>query len=363
MKIGIDITPGQNNPAGIGQYTNSLISKLVELDKVNEYFTFSSTPMFFPHTKNVVIKWPRSLPFKGIRWMINVSSYAKKHNLDLFISPSNHLFSKLFPRTIQFIHDLGPVKYPQFFSRKGSYIYGKGIQMSARNAWQLVTVSQTVKKEIQEYCNKDNIEIKVIYPALNPWIVAPPKEINPDLNLPAEYILAVGTLEPRKNYLNLIKGFDRFLKDYSGDIKLLIAGKKGWQFDQIFKLVKELNLEEKVVFLGYVANEDLANIYANASASVYLSLYEGFGIPPLEALYFNLPVLVSDIPLFHEIYADKVSYTDAENPANIAQAIGKLITEPIKETKEWVNRTYSWEKSAGKLLAIINSYAQVNKQI
>lgn len=359
MKIGIDLSPVEKDPAGIGQYSLSLFTELCKIDKKNSYITYTTTPFLFANTKNKVIKVNRKLPAYGSRWMKSVAEDAKKEELDLFISPSNHLFTKLFPRTLQYVHDLAPIKYPKFFGRKASLKYKATLKLATSNALQLLTISQSVKDEILEAYPKINGKVNYIYPGLNKWIELENKDPNAILDkyqINYDYILTLSTLEPRKNHINMIKAFYKFKKTTDSPLKFAIIGKKGWFFEEIFKTVKDLNFEDEVKFLGYVPNQDLNPIINKAKAFLFMSFYEGFGIPPIEALSLNVKTLVSDIPIFHEAYSDNVTYTDPYSPDKIAIAIEQVISKKQSKTDVFVQERYSWEKSANKLLSIINEY-------
>lgn len=359
MKIGIDLSPAEKDPAGIGQYSLSLFSELCHLDKKNEYFVYTSAPFLFANAKNKSIKVNNNLPGKGIRWMHAVAKDAKKENLNLLISPSNHLFSKLFPRTLQFVHDLAPLHYPEFFGRQASMKYSQTLKIAANNALKILTISKTVQEEISAKFPKLKGGIDYIYPGLNQWVELNSKkepEILEKYSIDYDYILTLGTLEPRKNHLNMIKAFEIFKKRTLSPLKFVIIGKKGWYFEDIFKTIEELGLENEVIFLGYIPNQDLSSLINNAKAFLFMSFYEGFGIPPLEALSLNVKTIVSDIPIFREAYKDYALYTDPHSPDKIAESLTTHLDSKHKKTTEFVKENYSWEKSAKKLLTIIDDY-------
>lgn len=359
MKIGIDLSPAEKDPAGIGQYSLSLFSELCHLDTKKDYFVYTSAPFLFANTTNKVIKVNKRLPGSGLRWMRSVARDAKKENLDLLISPSNHMFSKFFPRTLQFVHDLAPLYYPEFFGRKSSLKYKQTLKIAVKNALKILTISKTVQEEICEKYPQAAEKIDYIYPGLNHWVHLNNKDepaILEKYSIDYKYILTLGTLEPRKNHVNTIKAFAIFKKKTLSPLKLVIIGKKGWYFDDIFKTVADLDLEQEVIFLGYVPNQDLSAIINNAQAFVFMSFYEGFGIPPLEALSLNVKTLVSDIEIFREAYGEHTLYTDPHSPAKIATSLDTLLENKPRKTAKFVEENYSWEKSAEKLLKIISEY-------
>src|SRR5690606_185783 len=134
------------------------------------YFSYTSAPLLFANTQNKVIKVNKSLPASGLRWMRAVAHDAKKEKLDLLISPSNHMLSKFFPRTIQFVHDLAPLHYPEFFGKKASIKYGQTLKISANNALKTITISKTIQNELIEKFPKLKGNIDYIYPGLNKWV-------------------------------------------------------------------------------------------------------------------------------------------------------------------------------------------------
>ena len=350
MKIGIDITSIEFNPDGTGQYIVNLIDTLFKIDKSNEYILYSTHP-YLTTKENVVIKRHKFFPFKGIAWMIKVSNHAKKNGIDILLSPSNHLFSILFNKTISFVYDITPIYYPQFYSPKDALIYKLGIKYLIPKSWKIVALTKTVKQELISYANIPEEKIGVVYPSLNQKIFEDAVDFV-DLGFPIKYLLSISTLSPKKNILALLEGFKKFLI-LSGDneIKLIIIGRKGWKFDEIYKKIQILGLEEKVLFPGYVEDKYIAAILKKAQAFILLSKHEGFGMPILEALNFNLPVIASDIPVFKECFGESVLYVKAEDSVAVGKAITEILSNRVKSNFDC--KEFSWEKSAKDLLEII----------
>ena len=353
MKIAIDVLPAEVNPAGIGQYTLSIISTLFELDKENEYIIYSTKP-FATDKKNVVIKKNKFLPLSGVMWMYKVAKHAKENGVDVLISPSNMLFPLLFPKTIQFIHDLGPVRFPQFFSKKGAFMYKWLVKNILPKAWKIAVVSETVKQELVEYIKIDPDRVNVIYPSINTKMLS--EAVNfVDFSLPDKFFLSLTTLEPRKNIPSIIRGFGAYIDQHKDDeTALVVVGKKGWYYDAIFNEVNRLNLQNRVVFMGYVPDRYITSIVKKAQALIYLSHYEGFGMPILEALNLDVPVIASDIPVFRECFnVPGVEFVDDGDKEAVAATMQKMLTE--KSVVEFDKDRFTWEKSAQTLLNILNS--------
>ena len=359
-KIGIDFSPIEDNPAGIGQYTLSLFSELFKLDATDKFIIYSTKPvtLTFPdNVINVVIKWPVRFKIKGVRWMRSVAKDCTKKNLNLFISPSNLLFSLLFPKTIQFIHDIAPISFSSFFNLSTRFSFPVMVGLAMEKAYRIVTLSEQIKQELLNTRKINPDKITVIYPSINQNILNDP-QIFTGFDLNCDYVLSISTLEPRKNYQGSLKLFANLIKNPKfAHYKYLIVGKKGWYYDKIFKTVKKLNIEEKVIFLGYVADEFIADIIKKSKCLLYLSYYEGFGIPPIEALYFNIPVLVNDIPVFREIYGEFADYIDCKdidrNLNKYTTELIEVINEKPKNSKDQIFQKYNNKNSALKFLNLI----------
>ena len=370
MKIGIDISPIYKDQAGIGNYAKNLTQALLNLDLKNEYFLyyFGQKPRFLPKRNNIhwiMIPFSQVLPFKGIRWIRRVARHAKAKDLDLFLSYSYQLFSLVFPRTFQFIHDLSPIKLPRYYSPKTSSVYKFTTKIAASRALHLVTISKTMQKELSTYANLPENRLSFIYPGLSNILKNSDKKgtnkAYEKIKLTANYLLTVSTLEPKKNIHTLIKAFLYFKKYNLSDYKLVIVGKKGWGYQELFQAVRKDTAEKEILFLDYVPDLELKKLYQKAKIYINISKYEGFGMTPMEALYFNIPTILSDIPVFKECYNGLVKFVDFQDIKQIAAAIKEYTDNPRKKnTKDFIVKLYSWEKSAHKLLKIFSKYARKN---
>lgn len=246
------------------------------------------------------------------------------------------------------VHDLAFLENPSWYSKKYYYFYKLFTPILIRRAKLVLTVSEFSKNEILKYYPFAKGKIEVIYNAISDSIID--RERKP---ISEKYFLAVSSIDPRKNFARLIAAFK---KAHIPNIKLYIIGK----YDRVFAMNNDLNVHvDNVEFLGYVDNIELARYYSNAIALIYPSLYEGFGIPPMEAIANKCPVLLSDIPVFHEIYGDSVKYFDPYDVDDISnklkQAIGYVDSE-LYENMELMVSKYSWEKSANKILKILEYF-------
>ncbi|HVS92105.1 MAG TPA: glycosyltransferase family 1 protein [Mucilaginibacter sp.] len=239
------------------------------------------------------------------------------------------------------VHDVAFMVNPSWFSKKFVWFYKFLIPWVARKAKLVFTVSNFSRQEIVKYFGIDAQKIKVIYNSVNHL-----PQLPNNFNKYGRYLLIVSSIDKRKNIERLIRAFF-LVKDEN--IKLLVAGDTSSIFNN--NELKKNYTNEKILFLGRVSDESLCNLYSNAISFVYPSLYEGFGIPPLEAISCNCPIIVSNIESLREVYGDAALFADPYSEEDIAQKITLLINDQllrndlIEKGKKIVNK-YSWEKSA-----------------
>ncbi|MDD2386790.1 MAG: glycosyltransferase family 1 protein [Bacteroidales bacterium] len=285
--------------------------------------------------------------FNGVLWEhleLLILLLNKRKPLLLNFGSPGPLFYK---NRIVTIHDVSFKKNPKWFAWYYSLYYRIITPIYAKRSHKIITVSEFSKSEIQKWLKISDDKFAIVHNAVS-------KEIKPEeQDTPIQkgkYILTVSSLDPRKNIVNIFKAF---ALNKNKDLQLILAGKKSSMFN-----FKE-NDEVKIKSIGYVSNSQLANLYKNAIAFIYLSYYEGFGIPPLEAMSFGCPVILSDIPVFKEIYNDSALFVNPDNLDEINNAINRivnnerlrtnLISKGLKKSQE-----YTWEKSAKIICDIIN---------
>lgn len=356
MKIAIDASSLSNpNPAGIEYMTEGIIKGLMGFHD-HQYFiyTYESLGLKLPDNfTQVVIPKPTGKA-AGLRWYWRVGRDIKNQKIDKFISTYTFSAAIFCPHTVQIIPDLSPILYPQYSPKKRNLIYSITLPLSLIFARSLVTISTVAKQEITQtyfWCRRELIPMPL---AINEWATMPRDykfaEVKQKYGLPKKYFLSVSTLQPRKNYENTIKAFANFAVSHP-DYHYIIAGGKGWYYEPLYKLVKELRMETKVHFLGYVDDSDLPALTDNAEALLYMSFYEGFGIPLLNALYRGIPVLTSDIPLFHEVAdSDLTLFADPANVGHISRQMLNVMNLKKQDFREDIIKKYNWRKAAEVLL-------------
>jgi len=244
------------------------------------------------------------------------------------------------------IHDLAFIVNPTWFSKSFSALYNFLIPRIAKNSKHIFTVSIASKNEILQLLGIAENKISVVYNGVNfkNYGPKPPLESG-------KYLLSVSSIDPRKNIPFLIEAFSEW---NSADYKLLIAGGKSNSF-----AIQNINESENIKFLGYVSDEDLVNLYQNAEAFVYPSLYEGFGLPPIEALSLGTKVIISDIPSLREVCGSQAfAYFNPQSKTELISAFD-LLRNIKNETKNEFDITrFSWQKSASEINNFLIRFAE-----
>jgi glycosyltransferase involved in cell wall biosynthesis len=359
MKIGIEISTITPNKAGVGYFTYEITRALAKVGDEHSFVLYSNnltSAEEFSEISNIEIRLiEHKKPDFG--WIRKVSKDANS-NVDLFLSPANLSFSIFAKNTTQLVHDLAPIKYPKFFSKKAVISYWLQLELAIRRAKNVATPLESIRQEMIESFPHKMGKIHSIGAGTNDWTIKP---ITPDgieqikrkYSLPEKFILSTGTLEPRKNHVNMIKSFKSFLR-MNSEYYYVIVGKKGWFYEEIFKIVEKLKLQDKVIFLGYVEESDLLGISKNASAFMFCSFYEGFGLPLVEAASVGLPIICSDISSFKEILKDSAIYVDPNDTIDIASGLRKVIEQKDINYSE-VLKKYTWDNTAKNLLNVMTT--------
>jgi glycosyltransferase involved in cell wall biosynthesis len=334
MKIAIDIRDAGGEKTGKGFFTYGLVQSLLNLDQSNQYLLYSDKKECpFPLQDNFIFK---TIGEKGLRWHLSVLQDVKKTRPDIYFSPTSFIVPSIAPKWLKVL-------------KKSTHVF----VVSENTQNDLIKHFDFPKAQITEVpCAPHSIYLEEIDPKLS-------RDVLKKYNLPDKFILGVGTIEPRKNYTNLIKAFIVVKRKYP-DLKLVIVGKKGWKFNEIDQLVKQHKLEQEVIFTGYVNDQDLHHIYHSAEVFVFPSIYEGFGIPPLEAMASGCPVIASNSSSLPEVIGDAGLLIDPKSSPKIADAIVSILETPqlrstLIEKGFFRSRKFNWEKSAEIALAELNS--------
>lgn len=354
MKIGIDIRSTLKQKTGIGQYTFNLINNLAEIDSLNKYYLYS---------RKKIIDRKRKLPKipgKNFHHRVDYFSFGPEKMLkdvDIFHSSSYDLNKPKHAKLVLTIHDVIHKIYPQAFNPETVEFIDKQLKRIISYVSWVIADSLTTKEDFLKWFSFDGDKIKVVYPGVDKWF-------SPSEQERERCILFVGTLEPRKNVANLVRAFHIIKKEQHLPHKLIIIGMKGWMYEDIFKLVDKLGLSAEIVFKDYVPEEELRSWYRRSEVFVYPSLYEGFGLPIVEAFACGTPVVTSNTSSCAEIARGAALLVNPNNFEEISDAILSIIRDKnlcrnlIQKGSERAKQ-FSWRRTASEILSIfqeVNSY-------
>jgi len=344
MNIGFDGKRAANNLTGLGNYSRSLIAHLAKYFPQNQYFVYTpkvkDKPQInaFTETKGIELTLPET---KGILWRsLGIKAQLQKDKIDLYHGLSHELpigIHKTGIRSVVTVHDLIFLKFPQNYGFIDRFIYRLKTKYACEHADRIIAISEQTKQDIIALYKTEPDKIEVVYQSCDDSFksiaTAEARErVKGQYELPEKYILNVGTIETRKNLLSLIKA----LKNIDASYKLVVIGKKTSYYKLVEKEIQNLGLQSRVLFLKDIPFTDLPVIYQMASLFAYPSIYEGFGIPIIEALYSNVPVVAATGSCLEEAGGPNSLYVHPDDHTALSKTINGILTNPAlqKEMKE-----------------------------
>lgn len=345
---------------GIGWVAFETLKRIVLAHpEVEFYFIFDRKPdtmfLFADNVKPLVLFPQARHPFLFL-WFFELSIplALRRMKADLFYSPDGYLSlcSKV-PQVVEF-HDLNFEHFPGDMPKIHLWHYKKFFPKFAHKAKRIVTVSEFSKQDIVDCYQVDPDKIDVAYNGVNeifrPLSEAEKKIVRAHYSFGHPYFMFVGSLHPRKNLARLFTAFDKFKKRSQNDVKLVIVGEKRWWTEPIQRAYDAMSCKEDVVFAGRLSAEDLHRVTAAALASVYVSYFEGFGIPILEAFKCDTPVITSNVTSMPEVAQDAALLVDPFNEDDIAEAMVKMMDEEVRKALVEKGRKraqdFSWNQAA-----------------
>jgi glycosyltransferase involved in cell wall biosynthesis len=373
MIIGVDARPVSYPPfTGIGVYLNNLLQALQELDQENYYYLVSNGAIQFEVTNP---KWrkiegrvhQRKLSTLWMQAFIpRISSALKldlfwgtRHQLPLFVSKNI--------KTVLTVHDIVNVLFPYTMSLPGLVVERLLMRRSIERADYVIADSVSTASGIQEYYRVRPSKVSVVYPGAPDSANRPDQQLSADAQLPGKYFLFVGTLEPRKNLIVILKAF-ALLDAERENVHLVAAGIIGWKTKEVMSLLKTHRHRSRIHFTGYVDADRLSFIYRNALCLLYPSLYEGFGFPILEAMTYGVPVITSNVSSMPEVAGDAALLVDPNDADSLAEAMKKILTDGnvrnimVAKGYERVKK-FSWKQCAEETLGIFTKVPPVKNRV
>lgn len=357
MRVAIDTQTTLGQKSGFGFYVQNLIKQLSKVSPKNEYILIAPE-----HHHDL------STPGRFLWDQFTFPRQAKKNKVDILHQPcfSAPVFYR--GKVVVTCNDLISIFFPENLPLASRLFYSKWEPLSYRRADHIIAISEHTKKDILALLKIPQEKITVIP-------LAASKDFRPvtsSVKLKAvqqkyqtgiDYILHVSTIEPRKNLSFLVRAYALAVRE-GIDTKLVITGKKGWFYDGLFRLVEELNLTDRVIFTGYVDDKDMPALYSGAKIFVFPSLYEGFGLPPLEAMACGTPVISSNTSSMPEVIANAGILLSPKDERLWARNIINVLKDHglAKNMSDWGLRQakkFSWEETAQKTIEV---YEKVLKQ-
>lgn len=359
MRIALDAIPLVAAKTGIGHYTDALAEWLARVHKEHQYelispfdFTFDAcngkppnlSKRFFP-VRSVFRKW----------WLVGLPAMLQISPLDVFHG-TNYCIPVFAPcPTVVTFHDMSLLAQSNTHEAANVTRGKRRIPIMARRASMIIAPSEWTKNEIIKYLGIRPEKIRVIYEAarekMGPLPLSACQRVIERHQIRRPYLLYVGTIEPRKNLLTLIRAYDELLKTSSHRPQLVLCGGRGWLEGDVFKLVEELRLQDQVRFTGYIEDAELPALYSAAEVFIYPSLYEGFGLPPLEAMACGTPVISSNSSSLPEVVSGAGLMHDPNDYRALTESIVKFLEDAA--TRDYFKcagleqaSRFSWERAA-----------------
>lgn len=349
---------------GIGWFSYESLKRITRQNPEHEFIFIFDRPysddFIFSDNITPVVAGPQARhPILYYIWFnYTIPKILEKHQVDLFLSPDGYIPLNTKTKTLAVFHDLNFEHYPKDLPYSERYYYRKYFPQFASKATRLATVSNYSKQDIIEQYKIDEGKIDVVYNGANQNFTPLPENIR---KLVREkytggkpYFIFIGALNPRKNLVNLLKAFDEFKKRDKSRVQLLIVGEKMFKTEEIFQTYDNMNFKADVNFSGRLNGIELHKALASALALTYVSYFEGFGIPIVEAFYTETPVITSNLTSMPEVAGDAALLIDPFSVESISSALTKISTDKelrdnLIEKGKIRKEKFNWQKTADNL--------------
>lgn len=370
MTLYLDVSAGVNVQAGLGRYCRSLTNAMLP-------YLYEPPTLFYNRIQGRTQPIPgledcpqKSIgmgykPWRMAVWMGQLARLSFKRlvpGVTLFHAMEHLLMPLRGVPTVLTVHDLIFKLFPEHHKSLNHIFLNNAMPVFVRRADAIITISEASKRDLMEHYSVPAEKITVIYEAAAPNFSAPTsadiQRVRAHYQLPEQFLLVVGTIEPRKNYSRLLEALMRLREQYH-DLKLVVVGSKGWLFEDFFRRIEELKAREHVIFPGYVPDDDLPAVYGAATLAVMASIYEGFGLPVLEAMACGTPVVSSNTASLPELGGDVARYFNPldvdEMTATIDEVLGnESLRQRMAQRSPAHAAQFSWDRAARETLAVYN---------
>jgi glycosyltransferase involved in cell wall biosynthesis len=367
MLIGIDASrAARGQPTGTEAYSLHLIQSLLRAGCTHGFRLYTPTPLpaDWMSRENEAAVEQRVIPLPRLWTHLGLAWEVIRRAPDVLFIPA-HVMPLVCPvPTVVTVHDLGYLHHPETHRPSDRWYLDWTTRRHARMAAHVIADSHATCQDLIQHYGGNPGRISVVYPGRDEalarvedaGIIAAARQ---RYGIRGRYLLYLGTLQPRKNLARLVEAFAR-LQLADNDLQLVLAGKKGWLYEDLFVRVRRLGLDGRVVFAGYVADGDKAALLSGATALVYPSLYEGFGLPILEAMACGVPVLTSNVSSLPEVAGEAALLVDPLNVEAMAAGLSRLVADAglrraLVERGHAQVRQFSWAGAAEEVLKVLET--------
>ena len=373
MRIGLDGYPLISPKTGVGHYTFELATELARLAPEHAFELIAPAPYPpevlahidpIPNLRTVSVT---TNLITGRWWAVGLPRYVRRAGLDLFHGTNYEVPLRSYGRNVLTVHDLSLFTHPETHDQRIARRSRRRLPIMLRSAARIITPTEAIKRELIDRFKLD-ANIVIVTPeaprkAFRPMPAGQTAEVKQRLGIANDFILCVGTIEPRKNLLTLVRAFAELLRNTGHRPQLIIAGPKGWLTAEFDRAVAEADFGDRLRLIGYVGDDDLRALYSSCKAFVYPSLYEGFGLPPLEAMACGAPVVASRIAAHVETLGAHAYLVEPTDERALAKVIVMLLenqNERNRLSQSGIEHAaqFSWEKTAKLTLKIYEGLLQ-----
>ncbi|MEL6660586.1 MAG: glycosyltransferase family 1 protein [Bacteroidota bacterium] len=360
-----------NRLEGIGRFKHEVLRRLVERHPEHEFLFLFDRPfdqrfLYGANVKPLIVQPPSRHPVLWYLWFEwAIPRILRREKAELFLSMDNYCSLSTQVPTLMVTHDIAHAHYPEQVPLAARWYYQHFVPRYLRRADVLITVSDFCRKDINAQYGIDQDLIRVAcnaaHPAFIPLSEDEKQRIKERYAGGQDYFFYLGALHPRKNIIGLMQAFDLFKAQSGAAVKLLIGGRFAWQSGGIREAYEQIMAKDDIEFLGYISDQDLPQLTAAALAQTYVSLFEGFGVPIIEAMQAGVPVITSNVSSMPEVVGDAALLVDPKSQQAIAAAMQRIYNEPglrnqLIERGLVQAQKFSWDKATdtveGALLAL-----------
>lgn len=376
MRVGLDGYPLSEPRTGVGHYTLELARALALVSPEDEFELVSPAP-FDPDAQGEIDRAnlpnlrtvnPKASSIRGHWWSMGLPLYARKAGFDVFHGTNFDVPFWKRGRSVVTIHDLSALLHPDKHRARMVRRARLRLPLVVRAADKIITPAESVKREVCQRLSVKAGKVTAIplasRAAFRPIPLAQTAPIRKRLGVEDDFLLFVGTLEPRKNLVTLLKAFEQILADSSFRPQLVIAGGEGWLMDELLAFMKKVAIADRLCLTGYLKDDELCALYSSCKAFIYPSVYEGFGLPPLEAMTCGAPVIAGRIPALQETLGSAALMVEPMDVEALAKAIAGLLGDDNRRQRlgsegQHQAAEFSWERTARLTLDVYRKLLKI----